>query len=182
MALEVHLHAPPTGARIEDGPLQGLADQQMAAREQAAFAAGLAKGQATSVEAGTAALEAAMAALEEKVERAEKELAHHAIELGVEIARALVRVRVESGDYDLERVVRGALSDSGVGRGDVTVHLNPGDHATLEQSAFRTGTKLEVDPTLPRGDVHLSTPRGLLVRDIEGALESIREQLLEDLA
>ncbi|MDA1264778.1 MAG: FliH/SctL family protein, partial [Planctomycetota bacterium] len=85
-------------------------------------------------------------------------------------------------DYDLERVVRGALADAGVGRGEVTVHLHPEDHAALQGTTFRTGTHLAVDPNLARGDVHLSTPRGLLVRDVEGSLESIREQLLEELS
>lgn len=182
MALRLQLHAPPNAVTLEEGPLQQFAGQHMEARERAAFAEGHAMGQLTLVDSGAGALEAALAALEDKVVRAEQELAHHAVEIGVEIARALVRVRIQAGDYDLERIVRGALADSGVGRGEVTVHLNPEDHAALEQASFRDGTQLESDPTLPRGDVHLSTPRGLLVRDVEGTLESIREQLLEDLA
>jgi flagellar biosynthesis/type III secretory pathway protein FliH len=182
MALQLQLHAPPKAVRLDEGPLQRVADQNAAAREQAAFAEGHAQGQAAAVNSGAAALTAALVALDEKVERAEQELAHHAVEIGVEIASALVRARIEAGDYDLERIVRGALADSGVGRGEVTVHLNPDDRAALDQASFRTGTLLEVDPTLPRGDVHLSTPRGLLVREVGGTLESIREQLLEDLA
>lgn len=186
MALKVQLHAAPAQARIEEASLQQVADDHAAAREEASFAEGhaqgYAEGQASSIESGKAALEAALMRLEEKVDRAERELSHHAVEIGVEIASALVRSRIEAGEYDLERIVRGALSDSGVGRGEVTVHLHPGDHQLLEGTTFRAGTRLEVDPTLTRGDVHLSTPRGLLVRDVEGALESIREQLLEDLA
>lgn len=186
MALKVHLHAAPVQARIEGYSLQQVADDHAASREEAAFARGHAEGHAeglaSSVESGKAALESALALLEEKVERAERELSHHAVEIGVEIASALVRSRIDAGEYDLEQIVRGALSDSGVGRGEVTVHLHPGDHRALEGTTFRSGTRLEVDPTLPRGDVHLSTPRGLLVRDVGGALESIREQLLEDLA
>ena len=44
--------------------------------------------------------------------------------------------------------MRGALADSGVGRGACVVHL--------------------------------STPRGLLVREMDATLTSIREQLLEE--
>lgn len=182
MTPSARLHSTPSAARIVDEPLQVLADARADERERAAYEAGLAAGQAAAVRSSAAALDAALAALEGQVEQAQAELARHAIELGVEVARALVRTRIEAGDYDLERVVRGALSDAGVGRGRVTVHLHPDDHARLEGIAFRGETHLEADPALPAGDVHLSTPRGLLVRDVEGALESIREQLLEDLS
>ena len=61
------------------------------------------------------------------------------------------------------------------------MHLHPDDHARLKGVLFRSGTTLELDPNMVRGDVHLSTPRGLLVRDLDSALEAIREQLLKEL-
>jgi flagellar biosynthesis/type III secretory pathway protein FliH len=41
---------------------------------------------------------------------------------------------------------------------------------------------LEPDPAMLRGDVHVTTPQGLLVRELEPALDAVREQLLEDLS
>jgi flagellar biosynthesis/type III secretory pathway protein FliH len=176
-ALTVKLPAAPHAARVSTSNLQGLADARADARETAAYEFQGAERRDILADALVAALDQ----LEEQRERAQRELAHQAIDLAVEIASALLRVRIGAGEYDLERVVRGALADSGVGRGEVTVHLHPEDHAQLADVLFRTGTTLAVDPSLARGDVHLSTPRGLLVRDVEGSLDSIREQLLEDL-
>ncbi len=178
MPLIVRLHRQPVAAAMSEASFEVLADERADQRAMAAFEAG----RADSVGSGAALLEAALAELDKRAERAERELTSQAVELAVEIARSLLRVRVEAGDYDLERVVRAALADSGVGRGEVSVHLHPDDHALLEGCTFRTGTRLEIDPSMPRGDVHLSTARGLLVRDVEGSLESIREQLLEDVA
>ena len=38
--------------------------------------------------------------------------------------------------------------------------------------------KLEPDTDVARGDVHVTTPRGLLVRELDEALEAIHENLL----
>ncbi len=182
MSISIRVHAAPRGAQVSDVALGTIAGQRATAREEAAYAAGFECGRSENIQTGVAALEAALAALEDHSARAIQELEAYGIELAVEIARSLVRVRVDAGEYDLERVIRGALAYSGVDRGEVTLHLHPDDHAQLEQFLFRSGTNLEVDPSLPRGDVHLSTPRGLLVREVEGVLDSIREQLLEDLS
>ena len=51
----------------------------------------------------------------------------------------------------------------------------------VKTEAVAADPTLELDPNMVRGDVHLSTPRGLLVRDLDSALDTIREQLLEEL-
>ena len=46
---------------------------------------------------------------------------------------------------------------------------------------FRTGTRIQADEGVSRGDVHVETSLGLLVREAFGALESIEQRLLEEL-
>lgn len=175
----VRVHAGPCGARLADS-LERVAERRAAAEAEAAHRRGLEEGRRAALENGREALEALLTRLDAAAERAQEELAQTSVELAVEIARLLVGMRVEAGEYDLESIVRGALADSDVGRGACVVHLNPEDHERLAEVHFRSGTALEADPNLPRGDVHLSTPRGLLVREMDATLTSIREQLLEE--
>lgn len=129
----------------------------------------------------TAALEAAGERIMEAIERAEESLSTDAIELGVEIARQILKVEIAASNYDLERLVRSTLGASDVKRGHCVVFLNPDDIEMIDGITFRKETELRGDASVPRGSVHVETPRGLLVRDPNAALEEIREQLLEDL-
>ncbi len=135
-----------------------------------------------------AAREELGAALDRAVERlaafedeARASLARTAVELALEIARLLLRTEIGRGNHDLERIVRDALSEAAVGRGPCVVHLNPADHARLSGVRFRSGTRLAPDEGVSPGDVHVETPLGLLVRDLDGALESIERRLHEAL-
>lgn len=175
----VSVHAGPSAARISD-TLEAIAERRVAAEVEAAYRRGLEEGRSQTFETGQQALEALLTRLDAAAERAQAELSQTTVELAVEITQLLVGMRVGAGEYDLESIVRGALADSGVGRGACVVHLNPEDHERLSEVLFRSGTTLEADPNLPRGDVHLSTPRGLLVREMSATLTSIREQLLEE--
>lgn len=127
------------------------------------------------------ALEAAAVRLDEARERAEAELAVFAVELSVEIAGMLTRKAVDAGQYDIERIVREALAASGIGRGACVIHLAPGDIEHLDKATFRAETQFAADPHLNPGDVHVTTPRGLLVRELDACLASIREALFESL-
>jgi hypothetical protein len=69
--------------------------------------------------------------------------------------------------------VRETLSASGVERGPCVVHLHPEDAARLSEVRFRSGTRIEADEGVARGDVQVSTPQGLLVRDLEDCLGAI---------
>ncbi len=127
-------------------------------------------------------------ALERAVERiqaleveARPVLARTAAELAVEITRTLLRTELPQGRYDLERIVRETLGEAAVGRSPCVVHLNPVDHARLAEVTFRSGTRLEPDQGVARGDVHVETSLGLLVRDLDGSLEAIAKRLREEL-
>ena len=145
--------------------------------------------QARAFEAGRAAgLVEAAAGLERAVERlssleeeARASLARAAAELAVEIARVLMRREIGRGNYDLERIVRETLQEGAVGRSPCVVHLHPEDHARLSAVRFRSGTKLAPDEGVPRGDVHVETALGLLVRDVDGCLDAIAQRLQESL-
>jgi flagellar biosynthesis/type III secretory pathway protein FliH len=168
----------PDGARLAAAEL--LAHGAEATRELL-----LERARAEGAEAGR---EEAAAVLDRAVERlsaleveARAALARAATELALEIARTLLRREIADGNYDLERIVREALGEAAVGRSPCVVHLNPTDHARLSVARFRSGTKLEADEGVARGDVHVETSLGLLVRDLDGALEAIGKRLQEEL-
>ncbi|MCK6445914.1 MAG: flagellar assembly protein FliH [Planctomycetes bacterium] len=160
------MHASPTAARVVPGELGDW-------RERRAHARGVAEGRALALEQAAGALERATAELEAEHARAAK----LAVELALEIARVLLRREAQTGNYDLERIVRETLAVSGVDRGRCVVHLNPEDAKALENLTFRAGTVIEPDVAVARGNVQVSTPRGLLVREFEQALDAIGGEL-----
>jgi len=129
-----------------------------------------------------AALDAAVARLEIFEQQARADLATTAVELGVEIARALLRGEIQHDRHDIERIVRATLAEAATGRAPCVVHLHPSDHARLASTKFRSGTRLEPDVGVARGDVHVETSLGVLVRDVDGALDAVARRLKEDLA
>lgn len=175
-ALSATLHAPPAQAHLAAGALEAAIERRI----EAARSEGVALGREQDRERATLALDAACQRLDGARELAAAQIAHTAVELAVEIARTLVRSEIESGRHGLEAMVRDALAASGVGRGACVVHLHPLDAASLADVKFRAGTSLEADEAVLRGDVHVSTPQGLLVRELHDALRSIKERLLAE--
>jgi flagellar biosynthesis/type III secretory pathway protein FliH len=178
----VVLDARPVGVRIVDTTRAGFLARRARETEEAAFARGRAEGQQSAQAGAAGALLRASESLHAAQEQANADLARDATRLALEIARTLLRTEIDAGRYDIERIVRETLQASGAGRGSCVVHLNPVDVARLEGVVFRVGTRLEADPEVPPGDVHVTTQRGLLVRDVEQALASIAERLEGDLA
>lgn len=172
--LKLSLPAPPRSATLCRGGLAGLLEKRVAlARAEGERAASL---------RAARALELAAARLDAAREEAQAALARNAVALAVEIARTLVRKELVAGTHNMESMVREALAASGAGRGPCTVHLNPADLAQLESVRFRAGTELEPDDAVARGDVHVETPHGLLVRENAEALRAIHERLLGELS
>jgi flagellar biosynthesis/type III secretory pathway protein FliH len=100
----------------------------------------------------------------------------------MEITRALVRAEVRAQRHDVEKIVRETLAAAATERGPCVVHLNPDDLARLEGVRFRAGTRLEADSGVRRGDVHVESALGLLVREIDALLASVGERIAGDLA
>jgi flagellar biosynthesis/type III secretory pathway protein FliH len=176
--LSVELHAPPTRVRVVDGDLDAALNRRL----QAAVNSGIALGRAQDRDRAARALDLACQQLGTARENAPAQIAKSAVELAVEIARTIVRSEIDSGRMGLEQMVREALHASGVGRAACVVHLHPMDAAALADVKFRAGTEIEPDEAVQRGDVHVSTPQGLLVREVQDALRSVRERLLAELA
>jgi len=181
-SLRVRASAAPVGARLSTRALFELDVELDRARLDAAYERGRSDAVREAELGAARALDDQAAELQASTERAVEEISRDAVLLAVEIAGQLLKVRIAAGEYDLERIVRSALDDSGVGRSSCTVHLHPDDFARMQEVDFRSSTELESDSEMKRGEVHVSTPRGLLVRDLDAALETVREQLLEDLA
>ena len=61
------------------------------------------------------------------------------------------------------------------------VHLHPEDARKLESVPFRSGTRIQADIGVSRGSVHVETPMGLMVRELDSALDAIAERVREEL-
>ena len=171
------LDAEPHGARIAAGTRAEAWERVALAREARALAQGRSEGERAALEAAAGALLGAVERLDAAREAAREGIAHTAVDLAVEMMRTLLRVEIPAGRYDLEGMVREALSFSGVERARCVVHLHPADAARLEGARFRAGTTIEADEGVSRGSVHVTTPQGLLVRDLDEAVRSIAERL-----
>lgn len=180
--MRVALAAPPRSVAVFAGTREELVTQRRSAALQREFARGQADGERAATARAAGALVQAAERLAQAAELRSAEVARDSVRLAVEIARTLLRHELDAGRYDIERIVRETLQASGVGRGVCVLHLNPADMARLDGVVFRTGTTLEADPEVPAGDVHVTTQRGLLVRDVEQALASIAERLGGDTA
>ena len=174
---QVALSRAPGDVRLADGTLEDALERYVAAREERARRAGVALGLEQARSSAVGALDQAAERLDRAREQALEGVAHQTIDLAVEIARTLLRCELPEGRYDLEGMVREALSFSGVERGRCVVHLNPEDAQRMQGTSFRVGTELEADPGVARGSVHITTPQGLLVRDLDEALRAIGERL-----
>lgn len=181
-AVRVALTARPRTVTVFEGTREELVAGRRAAALQREYARGQADGERTATARAAGALTKAAERLAQSAELQAAEIARDSVRLAVEIARTLLRHEIDAGRYDIERIVRETLQASGVGRGVCVLHLNPADVSRLEGTVFRTGTTLESDPEVPAGDVHVTTQRGLLVRDLEQALGSIAERLEGEVA
>jgi len=174
--LELSLPQAPASVRI-------VAASELAAlveAEERGFARGSSEGEARATKGAVQRLDEALAVLVAARAESDRAVAEDAVKLALVIARELVRTEVDAGRHDIERIVREALHASGAGRAECVVHLHSDDLKRLDGVAFRSATRLEADPEIPRGDVHVSTPRGIVVRDLDAALASVAERLKED--
>jgi flagellar assembly protein FliH len=171
----VRLDGVPAGVRIVAGGADALVARHVADQVERARR----EGQRAACDTAAKALTAASERLDLAREEAAAALASQAVELALEIARALIRAEVSAGRHGLEAMVRDALAASGAGRGACVLHVHPHDAAMLAGVRFRAGTVIEPDETVARGDVHVSTANGLLVREIPEALAAIEARLGE---
>jgi flagellar biosynthesis/type III secretory pathway protein FliH len=174
--LELDLAQAPASVRVVAAhEIQACADA-----EQRGHARGLAEGEARATSGAVRKLDDTIAELVRAREETDRAVAEDAAKLALVIAREIVRAEVDAGRYDIERIVREALHASGAGRAECVVHLHAEDLKRLAGVQFRSATRLEADPEVSHGDVHVSTPRGIVVRDLDAMLATIAERLKED--
>ena len=178
--MQLTLQRPPGSVQIMESADNGL-NQIVAKLLDRAKQTGVRIGRAEAFETAALALENAGERFDQVGQVARTQVAQDSVRLALAITRQLLRVEVESERYDLEAVVRDALEQSGTGRRNCTVHLNPKDIERLQDVTFRTGTELEGDPAVAIGNVHITTPDGLLVRDLDRAVETIGQRIFGDL-
>jgi flagellar biosynthesis/type III secretory pathway protein FliH len=171
----------PSDIRLVDAPAGYALEAIFQRRLARAHAAGVAEGRRLALLEGAALLDRAARELDALRERAPDELAPAAVRLASEIAGALLQRELPAGNYDVEGIVRSVLAESKVGRRSCVVHLNPADAERLRDVSFRAGTVIEPDVEVQAGDVHVTTPDGLLVREMERALADITARILGDL-
>lgn len=109
-------------------------------------------------------------------------VAKAAAELAFAIVRRLLYVEIDAGRYDLERMVRDTLHAAAAGRSPCVVHVHPDDALRLEGVAFRSGTTIESDIGVPKGSVHVETPMGLMVRELDALVDAVAGRIREELS
>ena len=181
-AASIQLHTAPVDVRTQPLSLEALGQRIRDEDLGSAYARGVQDGAAKALEEAAGALQLAVERLDAAREHALEQMTVSTVELSIEIARQLIQVEIEAGHYDLERIIRMSLAHSGLGRGAAQVHVSPEDHERLSHVTFRKGTEIVPNTQLESGDVHVESPNGLLVREIDACLENIREALLEDIA
>lgn len=172
------LAAPPTDARISNQDAAATLERIVDERIRAAHERGFAAGERAALGGSAGLLNRAAEQLDTLREEAAESLAKTSAELGLAVASHLLRAEIEAGRYDLESMVREVLAASGIGRGSCVVHVSPEDAERLAEVCFRAGTEIESDVEVPSGDVHLTTPHGLLVREMDRAMADIGERIL----
>jgi flagellar biosynthesis/type III secretory pathway protein FliH len=102
--------------------------------------------------------------------------------LSVEIARKILMQKVENGDYEIESIVKEALSKAPANQ-DVIVHLNPEDLEKCkkaqqdEPGGVLSDIKLVSDPDIGRAECMLESPKGVIKSLIADSLERIGKAL-----
>lgn len=179
--LRVDLPRAPLAVALANAPPESWLAAQRDGELEAAREAGRREGAAAVLEGSSQLLERAVEALARSQEEARAECARQTVDLAVAIARRILRVELVAGHHDIERTVRETLAHSGVGRGSCVVHLHPADHERLRHVVFRAGTRLEPDEGVALGCVQVTTPKGLLVHEIDACIEAVAERLKGDL-
>jgi flagellar biosynthesis/type III secretory pathway protein FliH len=165
----------PTSAHLLPSNLQQYALQRRTQREDQLRSEGF----ASANQSAANVLETASDSLDAARGELQGSLVETAVQLALEIAGSLVRKELAAGNYDIASIVRSVLASTTCSSKKMVLRVNPEDADALADVRFRSGTEVQADPTVRRGDIQLETDQGLLVRNIDECLVSIRENLQE---
>ena len=172
----------PQGAIARPGRLEDHLERAHDAELDAARAQGHADGQAEALAGAAAALSVAAEALDAGREECAGEVARVAVELGIGIARRLVRTELATNHHNIEAIVRDVLAATTERRTTTRIHVSPGDAERLTGVNFRAATELISDESVSTGSVRVETPQGVLVRDIDESMRAIADRLTQEVA
>jgi len=102
--------------------------------------------------------------------------------LSIEIARKILMQKVKDGDYEIESIIKEALSKAPANQ-DVIVHLNPDDLEKCRKAqqgkpgSTLSGIKFISDPNVGRAECVLESPKGIIKSLIDDNLGRIGKAL-----
>jgi flagellar biosynthesis/type III secretory pathway protein FliH len=172
--------AAPEGATVQAGRIEDYVERSHGAELDAARLEGQADGRASALTGAAASLDAAASALEASREECISEVTKVAVELGLGIARRLVRAELAAERHDIEAIVRDVLASTSDGRTTTKIYVSPEDAASLEEVTFRAATEVISDEAVSTGSVRVETPQGVLVRDIDECMRSVADRLTKE--
>jgi len=172
--------AAPEGATVQAGRIEDYLERSHDAELEAARLEGQADGRASALSGAATSLEAATTAMEASREECISDVTSLAVELGIGIARRLVRAELAAERHDIEAIVRDVLASTSDGRTTTEIHVSPEDAARLNEVTFRAATEVVSDEAISTGSVRVETPQGVLVRDIDECMRNIADRLTKE--
>jgi flagellar biosynthesis/type III secretory pathway protein FliH len=169
--LRAHVSESPTEARVLSCDLASYAEARREANENRLRKEGFQE----ATETAAHSLEKAA----EMLAGCRGELEASAVMLAVDIAQELLRVELANGNYDITKIVRDVLATHTGITGSTVLRVNPEDAEALSEMRFRSGTEVQGDPAIRRGDIHFETDQGLMVREMDECLNAVRDKLKE---
>ena len=154
--------------------LEGVREQE--------FAAARAEGHQEAIDGLGQSLLSAIESLEDQKQSCIADVATAAVELGLGIARSLVRSELANDRHDIEAIVRDVLKATTDGRTTTLIRVSESDAARLQEVNFRAATEVIADHSVSTGSARVETPQGVLVRDIDESLRAITARLTEQVS
>jgi len=180
--LEIRLSRPPASVELFAGPGQAPPAPGQAPIDAAAEAQKEIEAERGRLAAAATALEQAAGQFAELQEQFIRTAEAQVVELALEVARKVLTQEVQAGRYEIDPIVREALSRVGP-RVEVVVHLNGVDLercGLVAQQAETTGPgsiRFLADPKIPPGGCLLQTAQGVVESSIDEHLDRVAEAL-----
>jgi flagellar biosynthesis/type III secretory pathway protein FliH len=116
------------------------------------------------------------------------ELQQAAVEIATTIAARIMHREVTSGNFPIELMVRDMVNELGT-QAPLTIYFNPTDLASLRERLdlgdllpdYGEVLKIAEDANLARASCRLETPETMLLGELGGQLQTIRDELLRSL-
>lgn len=142
------------------------------------------EGELAELRSARAALAKAQARFHDLQETFRREAEQQLLDLSMKIARKVLMQEIQAEQYDLDPIVREALSRIPP-RMDAVTHLHPDDLARCEMAredkelSGAGSVRFVADPDVRRGECFVQTSHGTVESSIEGHLQEIASALAE---